>query len=246
MSFFDSRRLDDGYVKTEQLNIIGLGGIGSWLFRAVIPIVYGDESRQWRVQLVDGDHYEAKNLSRQFLMPLRWPRTRLRPMRRGRDRFGEAEHVLLTSQSGYVTPLSLPSIIGERSTTLLCVDNHQTRKQVSDFAETLADAILISGGNDSTDGNVQVMLRRKGKALTPTLGQWHPEIAEPTDKHPTDVSCAELAAQGDGQTIAANFFAASLMLNTFYRLQFAAKSKVAENEFYFDILRNGVVGKIRR
>ena len=43
-------------MKTEHLNIIGLGGIGSWLFRAVVPIIYGDKDRQWRLQLVDGDH----------------------------------------------------------------------------------------------------------------------------------------------------------------------------------------------
>lgn len=234
-------------VKTEHLNIIGLGGIGSWLFRAVAPVIYGDKSRQWRLQLVDGDHYEAKNLSRQLFATSALSQNKAEAnISWLRESFGEAEHVLPMSQSSYVTPETLPSIIGEKSTTLLCVDNHVTRKQVSDFTETLKDAILISGGNDSTDGNVQVMLRRRGKALTPTLGQWHPEIAEPTDKHPMDVSCAELSAAGDVQTIAANLFAASLMLNTFYRLMFASKTPIKENEFYFDILRNGVVGKVRK
>lgn len=233
-------------MKTEHLNIIGLGGIGSWLFRAVVPIIYGDKTRQWRLQLVDGDHYEAKNLSRQLFAAEALSQNKAEANEAwAKARFGEAEHVLLTSQGRYVLPETLPNIIGERSTTLLCVDNHVTRKQVSVFTETLKDAILISGGNDATDGNVQVMLRRKGKALTPTLTQWHPEMADPKDKHPADVSCAELAAAGDGQTIAANLFAASLMLNAFYRLQFAAKTDVKENEYYFDILRNGVVGKVR-
>jgi molybdopterin/thiamine biosynthesis adenylyltransferase len=234
-------------MKTEHVNIIGLGGIGSWLFRAIVPIIYGDHSRQWRLQLVDGDHYEAKNLSRQLFAAEALSQNKAEANESWlRQRFGEPEHVMLLSQNRYVTPELLPSVIGERSTTLLCVDNHVTRKQVSDFTETLKDAILISGGNDSIDGNVQVMLRRRGRALTPTLGQWHPEIATPTDKHPSDVSCAELAAAGDGQTIAANFFAASLMLNAFYFLQFTPKPVLKENEYYFDILRNDVVGRVRK
>lgn len=234
-------------MKTEHLNIIGLGGIGSWLFRAIAPIIYGDKSRQWRLQLVDGDHYEAKNLSRQLFATSALNQNKAEAnVSWLREQFGEVDHVLPMSQSSYVTPETLPDIIGERSTTLLCVDNHVTRKQVSDFTETLKDATLISGGNDIIDGNVQVMLRRRGRALTPTLRRWHPEIASPTDKHPSYISCAELAASGDVQTIAANLFAASLMLNTFYRLQFAPKAPVKENEFYFDILRNGVAGKVRK
>ncbi len=233
-------------MKTEQLNIIGLGGIGSWLFRAVVPIIYGDKGRHWRLQLIDGDKYEPKNLSRQLFEGNALSQNKAEANEAWvRERFGSADHVTVMAQASYVTPERLPEVIGERQTTLLCVDNHVTRKQVSDFTETLKDAILISGGNDSTDGNVQVMLRRKGKAMTPTLGQWHPEIAEPKDKHPEDISCAELAAAGDGQTIAANIFAASLMLNAFYFLQFTNKPIVKENEFYFDILRNGVVGKVR-
>ena len=147
-------------MKTEHLNIIGLGGIGSWLFRAVVPIIYGDKSRQWRLQLVDGDHYEAKNLSRQLFPANALSQNKAEANEAWlRERFGEADNVMPMSCGSYVTPETLPDIIGEKSTTLLCVDNHVTRKQVSDFTETLKDAILISGGNDSTDGNVQVMLR---------------------------------------------------------------------------------------
>ena len=45
---------------------------------------------------------------------------------------------------------------------LLAVDNHRTRALVDRHLASLDNATLISGGNDETDGNVQLVRRRDG------------------------------------------------------------------------------------
>src|SRR5262249_60475714 len=75
---------------------------------------------------------------------------------------------------------------------LLCVDNHPTRKLVSDHCGTLANVALFSGGNEGVEpprergtyGNVQVYLRKGGRDLTVPLTRFHPEIANPKARCP--------------------------------------------------------------
>ena len=70
------------------------------------------------------------------------------------------------------------------SSSWLFVDNHRTRRLVDAHCATLADVVLISGGNDGiedgasgTFGNVQVVRRAGGHALTNGLATFHSEIA---------------------------------------------------------------------
>src|SRR5207248_1631829 len=68
----------------------------------------------------------------------------------------------------YVTPENVDRLIRPGDHVLLCVDNHPTRKLVSEHCGTLESAALFSGGNDGVEppdrlgtyGNVQVYLRR--------------------------------------------------------------------------------------
>jgi len=111
---------------------------------------------------------------------------------------------------------------------LLAVDNHATRELVARHcAQRLSNVCLISGGNDGigkdslgrvvagTYGNVQVHIRRDGRDITPSLFAYHPEIADPADALPTDVSCTAAMASLP-QVVFANLAAASAMLNAFY------------------------------
>jgi len=90
---------------------------------------------------------------------------------------------------------------------VLAVDNHATRKLVTDHcAERLRDVCLVSGGNDGieeradgtrlrgTYGGCQVYLRRDGVDVTPSLSRYHAEIREPADKAPDELGCVEAAA----------------------------------------------------
>src|SRR5262249_31310052 len=105
----------------------------------------------------------------------------------------------------------------------LCVDNHPTRKLVSEHCGRLPAVALFSGGNEGVDPprgrgtyrNVQGYLRQDGRDLTAPLTRLHPEIAAPKGKAPTDLSCAELALSTP-QILFTNLAVASAMLNAFF------------------------------
>jgi len=64
-----------------------------------------------------------------------------------------------------------------------------------------------------TYGNVQCHLRREGVDETPSLAAFHPEIAQPADRLPTDLSCTDLL-ESVPQLLFTNLLTASAILNT--------------------------------
>ncbi len=105
----------------------------------------------------------------------------------------------------------------------LCVDNHPTRKLVSQHWETLPDVILFSGGNEGvnpprergTYGNVQIAVRDNGENRTVPITRYHPEITRTKDKLPHELSCGQLVASTP-QILFTNLAVASAMLNAFF------------------------------
>ena len=128
----------------------------------------------------------------------------------------------------YVTDENAPRLLHNGDVILCAVDNHATRKLLSDFcARRLDDVVLISGGNDGvgedstgkfrrgTYGNCQVYVRQGGRDMSPSLTQYHPEIANPADRLPTDQSCTELL-ESVPQLLLTNLAAASAILNALF------------------------------
>ena len=86
---------------------------------------------------------------------------------------------------------------------------------------------LISGGNEGagpdstgvvqrgTYGNGQIYLSQNGVDVTPPLTRFHPEIEDPGDQAPNDISCTE-ALISTPQILFANIAVASYMLNAFW------------------------------
>lgn len=212
--------------------IVGLGGIGSWLYAALGRFLqHSAKPEDWKLVLIDGDEYEPRNTSRQLFTRIgnkadiqaaqgrvEWPQLMI----------SSIPQYLGEGQEGY----PVQDAILEGDFVFLCVDNHKTRKYVADHCETLVDVTLISGGNDLTDGNVQVYLRRSKKNLTPRIWDFHPEIATPKDKSPHEMSCEERAATGTPQVIFANMQAASLMAQAFFQLM---QGRMPAQEVFFDI-----------
>ena len=60
----------------------------------------------------------------------------------------------------YVTEENIAQIITEKTYVLLAVDNHATRKLVSDHCGTKESVTLISGGIGGSMGHVQVYIIR--------------------------------------------------------------------------------------
>jgi hypothetical protein len=140
----------------------------------------------------------------------------------------EDSRLTLSAIEEYVTPENLDRLLVDGDVVLLAVDNHATRKLVGDHcARRLADVCLISGGNDGvgedsaghqqrgTCGNVQIHFRREGRDETPPIAAYHPEIANPRDALPTDLSCTE-ALTSIPQVLFTNLTTATVMLNAFF------------------------------
>lgn len=211
--------------------IIGLGGIGSMLAEPLCRyLAYKTDLKE--ITLMDGDRYEAKNILRQRVSREDIGRNKAEVWA---QRIAWLFHELRVSAKDiYVSPANIKTLIPDESTIMLCVDNHATRKLVQAHVLELKNAVLISGGNDYTDGNVQVFIKKRGRALTPAITAYHPEIAEPIDKRPDELGCDEAVAEKP-QLLFANMTAACLMLNAFYAV---VENKTPAEEVYFDILKN--------
>jgi molybdopterin/thiamine biosynthesis adenylyltransferase len=218
------------------IKIIGLGGIGSILSEKCSRFLNYSEIKT-KITLIDGDEYETKNLERQEFVNM-GNKAKVK-MFELQSRFKNME---FESFPFYVNEKVIDTLIESGNIVFLAVDNHKTRKIVSDYVKTLDDITLISGGNDYIDGNVQLFVRKGGEDITPSLTDYHPEIDTPDDKSPDDMSCQELAEAGEPQLYFVNLMAATLMCCTFYNV---LQGDYKFSEVYFDIKRMKADSKIR-
>lgn len=218
------------------VKVIGIGGIGTCLLPVLIRFLNFNVSDS-SVLLIDGDHFEDKNRERQLF-----------------DHLGNKAEVTverlqeqhpridLEARPEYVTDDNVVELIHEDDIVLLCVDNHATRKLVSDHCEELNDVTLISGGNELTDGSVHVYVRKDGEDVTlPLANDFHPEIQYPEDRNPVEAGCDE-QTEGEPQLLLTNNLVAAMMLSSFYTV---LQDKLAYDELYCDLL-SGNCRTVRR
>src|SRR5262245_15029150 len=202
-----------------RVKVIGLGGIGCIVLEYLAVFLKG-LAQSVRLVLIDGDAAEAGNTRRMVFHKfgnkaevkaaevLSW--------------LGQSD-VAVAAVPEYVTPENVARLVREGDHVFLCVDNHATRKLVSDHCGTLESVVLVSGGNDGVEpprqrgtyGNVQIYVRKEGKDVSASLTRFHPEIANPKGKLPTELSCVELA-QSVPQILFTNLAVASAMLNAYF------------------------------
>jgi molybdopterin/thiamine biosynthesis adenylyltransferase len=220
-----------------KIKVIGIGGIGDALLLTLIRYLYFQKPSA-RITLIDGDNYEEKNRERQSFdrignkAEIKAERLRL-----------DFSQLSIKAEPEYITPESAEYLIEDGDIVFLCVDNHKTRSFVSEFCRDVDNITLISGGNDYTDGNIQVYVRRNGEDLTLPLGnKYHPEIAFPQGRSPHEIGCGEVV-ESNPQLVITNNFIAALMLNAFYA---CSQGKFQYDEVYGDILTNNCRAVNRR
>jgi hypothetical protein len=237
-------QLDTSVVTRGRVVFIGLGGIGMPAARTAATFLAGLQGaapdQETNILLCDGDNFGQSNVYRMDV-----PKFSNKAEAIGLDileRYCDVPGFTVRWRPEYVTPENISQIIQAGDCVLLAVDNHKTRKLVSDHCETLSDVVLISGGNDGVDeetsgtyGNVQVHLREDGYDLTAPLTHFHPDIANPTDKAPHELDCNELVAAGVPQIAMANMAVASAMLNTLMRLLKPPPNERMYDELCLDI-----------
>lgn len=220
-----------------KVKIIGCGGIGCCLLDPLCRYLNYSEYPNIEVSLIDGDTYEERNKERQIFQ-VAGPKATITAERLRQDfqRLNFWDHPVYLGEHNQITMLRDGDII------FSCVDNHKTRKLISDRAEELDNVVVISGGNDFEDGNVQVHIKENGQDITlPIANKYHPEIVNPTDKNPGDydeerMGCQEMAAVTPQLLIMNNIIAAH-MLSTFYGVlkKYHEKKPTDFSEWYIDI-----------
>jgi molybdopterin/thiamine biosynthesis adenylyltransferase len=135
----------------------------------------------------------------------------------------------------YLDDGNVGEVVREGDVVLLAVDNHRTRALVDRHICSLAEATLISGGNDEVDGNVQLVRRRNSVSLDGTLSEIHPEIATATDGPASGEGCAARVAERP-QLLVTNLMVASAMLNCLWAV--CETGSAPYSEVYLDVVQN--------
>lgn len=228
-----------------KVKVIGVGGIGGCLLPDLCRFLnYDHRFEPIEVTLIDGDSYEPKNATRQAFQNMT---NKAQDMA---DRLREEFPRLNFRVSGvYLTKDNIGQHLRDGDVIFSCVDNHATRKLVSDRCCELDNVVLISGGNDFSDGNVQVHARRDGEDLSRPVAdpEYHPEIVAPIDENPGEFvpskdGCQALVESAP-QLLFANAAAAQAMKAVFYghvegHLYHAESGQTVYDEVVFDIRSN--------
>lgn len=218
--------------QTRKIKVVGAGGIGGHLAEPLARYLsYSEDNCE--ITVIDGDKFEERNKERQ-----RFGACENKADHTVQLLKGEFPRVHFRAKPEYLTADNVIAAIREGDVVFLCVDNHATRKLVSDRCAELKNVTLISGGNDYTDGNVIVYLRENGKDKTKSPTHLHPKIANPEDKNPGLLNDAERQgcareAQTHPQLLFTNLAIASTMLNCYYAFE---QGKINFEQVYVDIV----------
>jgi len=222
------------------VKVIGLGGIGSVVCEGLSRYLnFAKHLDNYpKVILIDGDKFETKNHERQNFIAEGENKAETKK-KELKEKF---KGVIFISEPFFVTNSNVSKLINEKDIVMLSVDNHKTRKIVSDYCSQLNTITLISGGNELEDGNIQIFIKRGGEKITPSLTDYHKELENPVDKSPDEMSCEELS-KSEPQLYFTNLMAASYMCTAFYNV---LKGRLNFSEVYFDNVTMKADSKIRK
>jgi molybdopterin/thiamine biosynthesis adenylyltransferase len=211
--------------------LVGCGGIGSQLAGPLTRYLASRPEPRPLLVLVDGDAFEAENLSRQACTAGDLGVNKAEALARVARSVGLAAQVV----PEFVTGANVGHVVREGDVVLLAVDNHPARALVDRRIAALSDATLISGGNDETDGNVQLVRRRDGYSVDGHLVEIHPEIGEADgDPEPRADGCLAHLDERP-QLLATNLMVASAMLSCLWQL--LETGSVPYSEVFLDTAR---------
>jgi len=215
----------------DRIVLVGCGGIGSQLLPPLVRYLSNRPEPRSLLVLVDGDVFEPGNRSRQACSHSDLGSNKAEALARvARD-----DGLAVQAIPEFLDETNVRSIVREGDVVLLAVDNHRARALVDRHLGSLSDATLISGGNDETDGNVQLVRRRDGWSVDGHLTEIHPEIGMATEEEPRGDGCQVLAAERP-QLLVTNLMVASAMLSCLWQL--SERGSVPYSEVYLDAIQN--------
>jgi hypothetical protein len=208
------------------VKLIGAGGTGGIVCRYGLLLMVSlaeklHRSARWVI--LDGDEFEHANRARMHFS--RYGNKAVVLCDELRD-VVVGSRVTLSAVGQYVTTETISRLVHDGDIILLAVDNHATRKMLSEYCAThLSEFCIISVGNDAVGPDSTGQVRRgtyancqiyvKGRYESPSLTHYHPEIDHPRDQLPGETHCVESWASAP-QNLLTNLAAASAMLNALW------------------------------
>ena len=162
-------QLDTSVVTRGRVVFIGLGGVGKYVSQTAATFLAGLQGampdQETNLLLVDGDAFSFSNTYRMDVPEFG---NKAEAIGKGMLHSYDVPGFSVRWKPEYVTKDNISEIIQSGDCVFLSVDNHATRKLVSEYCQTLRDVVLISGGNDGVEegmrgtyGNVQVYMREE-------------------------------------------------------------------------------------
>lgn len=229
-------------MKHKRVVVIGLGGIGSQLLPSLLHYLH---SQKWDgpVALMDGDIYEEKNLNRQLVPESGLGMNKAEALA---IQFGQRLPTLnMEALPFYLDPTNVGLVVQEGDFVICGVDNHYTRRLIDEQVGNLKNVTYVSGGNDLTDGNAQVVRRRAGKSLDPSLVEVHPEIGKALEPPDFTPGCDQMVNAAP-QIIVTNLMVASTMLNAVWAIFEKADKDLPYSEVFIDVEANAARAVARK
>lgn len=236
--------------KTHRFIVAGAGGVGSWLSEGLVRMLEYKAPGSMLV-IVDGDNYEEKNKERQnfdgagnkaevlagSIQP-RFVETMVIPLPQWIVSEVKEQDPEDLEEDGSVPAgqIAASDLIADGDVVYAVVDNFKCRRIIVDACAKLDNVDVFLGGNDDKlFCSTYHYRRRDGKDVTQNPVDRMPELANPPDRNPGEMSCAERAQlEGGTQTIAANFGVTTLLLGRTQET-ILTDGNMAANDIYLDL-----------
>jgi hypothetical protein len=222
--FFKLRKAIKVPIEPKRIVIVGAGGVGGWLGIGLAMMAETNAPGS-AIIFVDGDNYEEKNKSRQDFNELgnkasvkanelqpKYPNTFIA----GDPRWvvENVKNVAVEEDGSTSGVVAASDLLKEGDVVFAVVDNFAARKIIFDAAQNVDNIDVFTGGNDDAFyGTVYHYQRREGKDVSEHPVEWHPELLNPPDRNPGELSCEERAKiEGGTQFVATNMAVASYLL----------------------------------
>ena len=231
--------------------MLGAGGSGAHIAPHLYRLLYALE-RPVKFMICDGDKVEPKNLVRQNFTQADLGENKARVVaERYSEAFGlESSYVPSFIESAerleelvrpeviytgrYVRDKKSSLLVQESVSELViligAVDNNRSRKLCHEVFLRARDLIYIDSGNGEYTGQIVCGVRRAGKTFYKSVGMLYPEVNDPEDLFPTEVSCAEASVSAP-QTIVANLMAATAVVTMIYNILVMGDNTVQQVTF---------------
>lgn len=241
------------FSKTRPVKIvmIGAGGTGGHIAPHLYRLLYTLE-RPVQFIVCDGDIVEEKNLVRQNFTWADLGQNKARVVaERYSNVFGlETSYVsdfiesaekleelveqrewktnqrVYDEKQGCYVPEYIPEIV----ILIGAVDNNRSRQLCHKVFSKSKELVYIDSGNGEYTGQVVCGIRRNGKTIYQPVGALYPDMAQPDDLFPSEVSCADASVSAP-QTIVANLMAATAVVTIIYNILVVGSSTVQQATF---------------